>query len=147
LKRGKNTPLHYIGLLVKFESPMAQYSVGFRNLEIMAPVGVHAEERALKVRLLVSASLSFPETEHLPVSLQTSFDYARLIDLIEDVCKHPHNLLEQVAHAVITKLQPIVDKPCELHIRIEKLNPVPRPVTGAAYVDVIEQLSPGKTRR
>ena len=133
--------------VLKFEPLMVQYTVGIRNLEVKSPVGVYAEERALQVKLIVTATLTFPETDHLPVSLQASFDYARLTELVIDACRQPHNLLEQLAQSIVNRLLPIIDKPCHLQLRIEKRNPVLNRTMDSAFVEVMEQLTPGKSRR
>lgn len=137
----------FIRVMIKFDPHMAQYTIGIKNLEVLSPTGVHEEERMLKVRLSITATLTFPNIDHLPVSLHTTFDYSKLALLIADVCKQPNNLLEQVANNIITKLHPIIDKPCQLQLRIEKLNPMPGETMHAAYIDVIDEMSPGKGRR
>jgi len=126
---------------------MVQYAVGIKNLEVTSPVGIDADERALKVRLSVSVDLSFANVGHLPISLHATFDYARLAAIVTEVCAQPHNLLEQIAVGVMAKLQPILHEPCDVHLRIEKKNPIADLSMDGAYVDVSEKLLPGKHGR
>ena len=126
---------------------MPQYTIGVQGLEVWSPTGVHVEERLLKVKLVVSATLHFPGVEHLPVSLASTFDYSRLVLLINDVCLLPHLLLEQLAADIITKLRTTINIPSVLHLRIEKHHPMHGMPTRLAFIEVTEDMMPGKMRR
>ena len=126
---------------------MAHYSVGVTNLEIWSPTGIHDYEKTLKVKLRITASLQFPFVEHLPVALSTTFDYSTLVSVIHEVCAQPHMLLEQICNGVIQRLHTMLNRPCVFHIRVEKMNPLPGEKIAAAFVDVVDELMPGKMRR
>lgn len=126
---------------------MAHYSVGISNLEIWSPTGVHDFEKTLKVKLRITASLQFIFVEHLPVALSTTFDYAKLVFVINEVASQPHMLLEQVCNGITHRLLTMLDKPCRFYIKIEKMNPLAGEKMEAAFVEVVDELVPGKTRR
>ena len=126
---------------------MQQYTIGIRNLELWSPLGVHEAEQKLKVRIRINASLELPYYSHLPVALHSTVDYSKLVLMLREACSQPHMLLEQLCNDIFVRLLTVIDKPATFHIRIEKLDPMPGQNLDAAYIEVTEEVVPGRSKR
>ncbi|HZG01177.1 MAG TPA: dihydroneopterin aldolase [Chitinophagales bacterium] len=126
---------------------MPQYAIGVKDLELWCPIGVHPEEMVLKSRLRITASLVFTFEENLPVSLSNTFDYTRLVQVIREVAVQPHMLLEQLCNGITQRLLTSLIHPCRFHLRIEKHNPIPGEKLNASFIDLVDDLVPGRSRR
>lgn len=106
-------------------------TVGIKNWEIWAFVGLYPEEKKVPNLLNISISVS------LKKEAEAWVDYTQLVAQTKAILSKPHDLLEDVANAIRDK---ILSKypTASLKIRIEKLHPPTGEHIQASFVAISE---------